>query len=86
MDLKYHKKVTEFRDFVYNSGSHIFRSTAPLFSYTHPQCPPTFFNKHKCAVVSTFLLYLKILLNKIIRVKLNVYVLINKLKFIIFYD
>jgi hypothetical protein len=48
----------------------LFRSTAPFVPYTHPQRPPppTFFKKHKCAFVSTFILYLKNGLNKIIRV------------------
>ena len=50
----------------------IIRSTAPLVPYTQPTAPPTFFKKHKCAFVSTFILYLKNRLNKIIRVKLNV--------------
>jgi hypothetical protein len=44
----------------------------PLVPYTHPQRPPTFFKKHKCAFVSTFILYLKNRLNKIIIVKLNI--------------
>jgi hypothetical protein len=50
----------------------LFRSTAPLVPYTHPQRPPAFFKKHKCVFVSTFILYLKNRLNKIITVKLNV--------------
>jgi hypothetical protein len=50
----------------------LFRSTAPSVPYTHPQCPPAFFKKYKCAFVSTFILYLKNRLNKIITVKLNV--------------
>jgi hypothetical protein len=49
-----------------------FQSTTPLVPYIHPQRPPTFFKKHKCAFVYTFILYLKNRLNKIIRVKLNV--------------
>ena len=61
-----------------------FRSTAPLGPYTHPQRPPTL-KKRKCAFVYTFMLYLKNGLNKIIRVKLNFYVLINKLELIIFF-
>ena len=50
----------------------LFRSDAPLVPYAHPQRPPTFFKKYKCAFISTFILYLKNCLNKIIRVKLNV--------------
>jgi hypothetical protein len=51
----------------------LFRSTALLVPYTHPQRPPTFLKKkHKCPFVSTFILYLKNRLNKIIRVNLNV--------------
>jgi hypothetical protein len=45
----------------------LFRSTAPLVPYTHPQRPPTFYKKHKCAFVSTFILYLKNRLNKIMK-------------------
>jgi hypothetical protein len=50
----------------------LFRSTAPLVPYTNSQRPLPFFKKHKWGFVSTFILYLKNLLNKIIRVKLNV--------------
>jgi hypothetical protein len=50
----------------------LFRSTAPLVPYTHPQRPLPFLKKHKCAFASTFILYLKNRLNNIIRVKLNI--------------
>jgi hypothetical protein len=35
----------------------------PLVPYTHPQRPLPFLKKHKCAFVSTFILYLKYRLN-----------------------
>jgi hypothetical protein len=64
----------------------LFRSTAPSVPYTHPQRPPTFFKKNINAVLSPLLFYiLKNRLNKIIELNLMFYVLINKLKFIIFF-
>jgi hypothetical protein len=50
----------------------LFRSTAPLVPYTHPQRPLPFLKKHKCAFVPTYIVYLKNRLNKVTRVKLNV--------------
>jgi hypothetical protein len=47
----------------------LFRSTGPLGPYTDPQRP---LSLKKCAFVSTFILYLKKCLNKIIWLKLNV--------------
>jgi hypothetical protein len=57
---------------LYSSGSQTFPVHRPLGSIYTPTTPPTFFKKHKFAFVSTFILYLKNRLNKIIRVKLNV--------------
>jgi hypothetical protein len=42
-----------------------------FYIHTH-SAPLPFFKKHKCALVSTFIIYLINRLNKIIRVKLNV--------------
>jgi hypothetical protein len=58
---------------LYNSGSQTFSVQRPPGSIYTPTAPPYLFKKkHKCAFVSTFILYLKDRLNKIIRVKLNV--------------
>jgi hypothetical protein len=57
----------------------------PPWFHKHIHSAPLPFKKNKCTFVSTFILYLKTRLNKIVRVKLNVFVLINKLKLIIFF-
>jgi hypothetical protein len=50
----------------------LFGPPPPRFHIHTNSAPLHFFKKHKCAFVSTFILYLKNCLNKIIRVKLNV--------------
>jgi hypothetical protein len=45
---------------LYTSGSQTFSVHRPLGYIYTPTAPPTFLKKYKCAFVSTFILYLKI--------------------------